>query len=46
MVDPFDALRLIKDVGYEALEVCAADAWPSSPERFSTVLSELSVGAE
>ena len=36
MVDPFDALRLIKDVGYEALEVCAADAWPSSPERFST----------
>lgn len=36
MVDPFDAVRLIKDVGYEALEVCAADSWPSSPKQFST----------
>lgn len=36
MVDPFDALRLINDVGYEALEVCAADGWPSSSEQFST----------
>jgi sugar phosphate isomerase/epimerase len=35
MVDPFEALRLIKDVGYEALEVCAADGWPSAPEEFS-----------
>jgi sugar phosphate isomerase/epimerase len=34
MVDPFDALRLIKDVGYEALEVCAAEGWPSFPEVF------------
>ena len=36
MVDPFEALRLIKDVGYEALEVCAADGWPSAPGEFST----------
>ena len=36
MVDPFEAVRLIKDVGYEALEVCAADAWPSAPTVFST----------
>jgi sugar phosphate isomerase/epimerase len=36
MVDPFDALRLIKDVGYDALEVCAADGWPSEPDQFST----------
>ena len=35
MVDPFDALRLIKDVGYDALEVCAADGWPSAPDQFS-----------
>ena len=35
MVDPFEALRLIKDVGYEALEVCAADGWPSAPGEFS-----------
>jgi sugar phosphate isomerase/epimerase len=35
MVDPFDALRLIKDVGYDALEVCAADGWPSEPDQFS-----------
>ena len=36
MVDPFEALQLIKNVGYEALEVCAADAWPSDPTMFST----------
>jgi len=36
MIDPFDALRLIKDVGYDALEVCAADGWPSAPAQFST----------
>jgi len=35
MMDPFEALRMIKDVGYEALEVCAANGWPSSPEEFS-----------
>lgn len=35
MIDPFDALRLIQDVGYDALEVCAADGWPSAPDQFS-----------
>ncbi len=42
MLDPFDAVRLIKDVGYEALEICAADGWPSSPVEFNpTQQSEL-----
>ena len=35
MVDPFDALRLIADVGYEALEICLSEGWPSSPLVFS-----------
>ena len=35
MVDPFDALQLIKDVGYEALEICLSEGWPSSPQVFS-----------
>jgi sugar phosphate isomerase/epimerase len=34
MVDPFEAVRMIKDVGYNALEICAADGWPSSPIDF------------
>ncbi len=36
MVEPFEALRLISDVGYEALEVCLSDNWPTSPLLFST----------
>jgi sugar phosphate isomerase/epimerase len=35
MLDPFDAVRLVNDVGYDALEICAADGWPSSPLEFS-----------
>lgn len=35
MVDPFEAVRLVKDVGYDALEICAADGWPSSPLDFT-----------
>lgn len=35
MVDPFEAARMIKDVGYDALEICEADGWPSSPVDFS-----------
>jgi sugar phosphate isomerase/epimerase len=35
MLDPFEAVRMIKDVGYDALEICAADGWPSSPIEFS-----------
>lgn len=42
MLDPFDAVRLIHDVGYDALEICAADGWPSSPLEFnSTKQSDL-----
>jgi len=36
MVDPFEAVKLIKDVGYEALEICAANGWPSNPAFFNT----------
>ena len=36
MVDPFEAVRLIKDVGYEALEIAVAEGWPSNPELFNT----------
>jgi len=32
--DPFEALPKIRDIGYEAIEICAGDAWPSAPERF------------
>jgi sugar phosphate isomerase/epimerase len=35
MLDPFEAVRMIKDVGYDALEICAADGWPSSPVDFT-----------
>ncbi len=46
IVDPFEAVRMIRDVGYDALEICAADGWPSSPVEFSasqqTELSKLS----
>jgi sugar phosphate isomerase/epimerase len=35
MVDPFDAVRLVKDVGYEALEICLSEGYPTSPLQFS-----------
>ena len=35
MVDPFEALHLIKDAGYEAIEVCLREDWPTSPPNFS-----------
>ena len=35
MVDPIEALQLIKDAGYEALEVCLREDWPTSPPYFS-----------
>ncbi len=35
MLDPFDAVRLISDVGYDALEICSAEGWASSPTVFS-----------
>ena len=35
MVDPFEAIQLIKDTGYEALEVCLSEDCLTSPLRFS-----------
>ncbi|MBI4306568.1 MAG: sugar phosphate isomerase/epimerase [Chloroflexi bacterium] len=37
MVDPFEALPKIREIGYKALEICAADDWPTAPHRFGTV---------
>jgi sugar phosphate isomerase/epimerase len=33
-VDPFEAVRLIRDTGYGALEICVSDDWPTAPDRF------------
>jgi len=35
MVDPFEAVDLISDTGYEAIEICMGEAWPTSPLKFS-----------
>lgn len=35
MLDPFEALPKIREIGYEALEIAVGDAWPTSPERFT-----------
>lgn len=35
MLDPFDAIQLIKDSQYEAVEICLRDGWPTSPLLFS-----------
>jgi sugar phosphate isomerase/epimerase len=35
MMDPFEALPMIKDVGYTALEIALADDWPTAPHKFS-----------
>lgn len=32
--DPFEALPKIREIGYEAIEICARDEWPTSPRRF------------
>lgn len=34
-VDIFEALPLLKAIGYEAIEICAADGWPTKPSRLS-----------
>ena len=34
MVDPFEAVQKIKDTGYEALEICVRDTWPTAPGVF------------
>ena len=33
-VDPFEALPKLRDIGYEALEICMSRGWPTSPEIF------------
>ncbi|MBI2965898.1 MAG: sugar phosphate isomerase/epimerase [Chloroflexi bacterium] len=34
MVDPFEALQKIRQTGYDNLEVCVSDDWPTAPRRF------------
>jgi sugar phosphate isomerase/epimerase len=34
MVDPFEALPKIRETGYEALEICVSDEWPTAPGKF------------
>lgn len=34
MVDPFEAVQKIKDTGYEALEICVRDGYPTAPGVF------------
>ena len=34
-LDPFDAVRLIAECGYGAIEICLSDDWPTSPLFFS-----------
>ena len=35
MLEPATAVELIKDVGFEALEICMADGWLTSPTVFT-----------
>ena len=34
-LDPFEAVRLIVECGYGAVEICLSDDWPTSPYTFS-----------
>ena len=36
MVDPFEAVRKCREIGYEAIEVCVKDEWPTFPARFDS----------
>ncbi|NQW18638.1 MAG: sugar phosphate isomerase/epimerase [Chloroflexi bacterium] len=36
MMDPFEALPMIREVGYEALEIALGDDWPTAPHKFSS----------
>ena len=40
MVDPFEAIKIIGAAGYDALEVCVSEEWPSSPTHFSRTQQE------
>lgn len=33
-VDPFEALPKIRDTGYDDLEICMGDDWPTAPHKF------------
>ena len=33
-VDPLDALRRVREIGYDALEINCGTAWPTAPDRF------------
>ena len=35
MLDPFIALPMIKQIGYNSIEICLSDDWPTYPGRFS-----------
>ena len=35
MLDPFIALPMIKQIGYNSIEICLSDDWPTYPEKFS-----------
>ena len=47
-VDPFEALPKIRQTGYEDLEICMGDNWPTAPHRFDGIqrkrLAELAKG--
>ena len=34
MVDPFEALPKIRRIGYDAIEICMREGWPTSPRNF------------
>lgn len=34
MLDPFEALPKIRNIGYEAIEIAMGDIWPTSPDKF------------
>lgn len=36
MVDPFEAVRKCREIGYEAIEICVKDEWPTFPARFDS----------
>ena len=36
MVDPFEAVRKSREIGYEAIEICVKDEWPTFPARFGS----------
>ena len=35
-VDPFTALRKSREIGYEAIEICVKEEWPTAPVRFGS----------